>query len=124
MHGHHGHQGPPGGINNQIAGNFFKFEKWNVPNNWSNPHKVYVPRIEFHKQCKKCHGTGAINYKGAFYPCRKCYKHKGYCVTCYGTGRSYVTGRNCPNCCGHGKYNNQFRGKNHPQGWGEWSDSD
>lgn len=46
MHGHHGHQGPPGGgINNQIAGNFFKFEKWNVPNNWSNPHKVYVPRI-------------------------------------------------------------------------------
>ena len=114
--GHGGHGGH--------GGNFHQFDNWNCPNNWSNQYKINVPRIDFFNQCKKCHGSGSIRYNNVFYPCRKCYKHKGYCVTCYGTGRSYLTGRNCPNCSGHGKYIKRVPGHHHPQGWGEWSDSD
>lgn len=74
-----------------------------------------LPQVSFIGGCRKCNGSGIITRRGRQIPCRKCYRHHGFCVKCYGTGVNFMRNKHCHKCHGTGhkvnKHHNHHKHK-------------
>jgi len=73
-----------------------------------------IPQISFIGGCRKCGGSGLINRRGRQIPCRRCYRHSGFCTKCYGTGTNFMKNKPCHKCNGTGhKIKRHHKHKHH-----------